>query len=40
MGHYNLVRFNMEKLKEYDPKGYEEFLNEIGYNEDIHKPSI
>lgn len=32
MGRYDLVRFDLDKLREYDPKGYEEFLNEIGYD--------
>ena len=41
MGKYDLVRFDMNKLKEFDPKGYEEYLNEIGYDEDISlNPSI
>ena len=41
MGKYDLVQFNMDKLKEYDPKGYERFLKEIGFDEDISfKPSI
>lgn len=41
MGKYDLVRFDMNKLKEFDPKGYEEYLNEIGYDEDVSfNPSI
>ena len=41
MGKYDLVKFDMNKLKEFDPKGYEEYLNEIGYDEDISfNPSI
>ncbi len=26
MGHYNRAEINLEVLKEYDPKGVEEFL--------------
>lgn len=35
MGHYDLVKFDMNKLKEYDPKGYEEYLTNISYNRDM-----
>lgn len=35
MGHYDLVRFDLDKLKEYDPKGYERYLNTIGFEEEI-----
>ena len=37
MGHYDLVRFNLDKLKEYDPKGYTEYLNTIGFEEQISR---
>lgn len=41
MGKYDLVKFNMNVLKEYDPKGYENYLSLIGYEEDMSfKPSI
>lgn len=41
MGKYDLVKFDMNVLKEYDPKGYENYLNLIGYEEDMSfKPSI
>lgn len=35
MGKYDLVKFNMNKLKEYDPKGCERFLQEIDFAENI-----
>ncbi|MFR5856631.1 MAG: DUF4313 domain-containing protein [Bacilli bacterium] len=41
MGKYDLVRFDMNVLKEFDPKGYENYLSLIGYEEDMFfKPSI
>ena len=41
MGKYDLVKFDMDKLKEYDPKGYAKYLKDINYDEDISiKPSI
>lgn len=41
MGKYDLVRFDMDKLKEYDPEGLEEYLKENGYDKDISlNPSI
>lgn len=40
-GKYDLVKFDMNVLKEYDPKGYENYLSLIGYEEDMSfKPSI
>lgn len=35
MGHYDLVKFDLEKLKEYDLEGYNNFLNNIGFEEKI-----
>lgn len=32
-GEYDLVKFNLNKLKEYDEKGYYEFLNKTGFDE-------
>ena len=29
MGHYDLVEFNLEKLKEYDPKGVKKYQEEF-----------
>lgn len=37
MGHYDLVRFDLDKLKEYDPKGYYKFLENIGFEEKISR---
>lgn len=36
-GHYDLVRFNLDKLKEYDPKGYRSYLETIGFEEKIYR---
>lgn len=36
---YDLVKFNIDKLKEYDPIGVEDFINTIN-EPNIHKPSI
>lgn len=35
MGHYDLVSFNLDKLKEYDPKGFNDFLKTIGFEEKV-----
>lgn len=41
MGKYDLVKFDMNVLKEYDPKGYENYMSLIGYEENMSfKPSI
>lgn len=40
MGHYDLVRFDLDKLKEYDSKGYQEFLNTLGLERNISNPKI
>ena len=41
MGKYDLVKFDMNVLKEYDPKGYENYLSLVGYEEDMSfKPSV
>lgn len=37
MGYYDLVRFNLDKLKEYDSKGYYEYLEKIGFQESISR---
>ncbi len=37
MGHYDLVRFDLDKLKEYDSKGYQEFFNTLSLEENISK---
>lgn len=35
MGIYDFAKFNFEKLKEYDPKGFEQFIKNIGFEEKI-----
>ncbi len=35
MGEYDLVAFDMKKLKEYDPKGIEEYENLIEDEEEM-----
>lgn len=40
MGRYDLVKFDMDKLREYDPKGYETFLNELGYSDPFSLNSV
>lgn len=40
MEQYSLVKFDMDKLKEYDPKGFEEYIKSINYSKDVSSPSI
>lgn len=41
MGTYDFVKFNFEKLKEYDPKGFEQFIEDIGFEEKIcYRPKL
>lgn len=41
MGTYDFVKFNFEKLKEYDPKGFEKFIEDIGFEEKIcYRPKL
>jgi len=38
MGKYDFVSFDMEKLKEYDPVGFEKYMNSVEYEiKNIHK---
>lgn len=37
MGHYDLVRFDLDKLKGYDPNGYKYYLDTIGFEEKISR---
>lgn len=37
MGHYDLVKFDLDKLKEFDTKGYYKFLEDIGFEETISR---
>ena len=39
-GEYELVRFNLDKLKEYDPDGFEKFYHDTINYEDHYKLGI
>ncbi len=36
LGSYEYVKFDMDKIKEYDPKGLKEFLDKNNINQDIN----